>query len=117
MARIPGTLEYKVGEYRFSIDDRSKLGQGSFASVFLGHEVATNRKVAIKIMECEENPRTVVNEMCVQMQLKSGSNPYIVENLFSTTGYHYEKTVIFLVQEHCNGKDFRKLLDQKGGLL
>lgn len=76
-----------VGDPRDIYKDLTKIGQGASGGVFTGYERGTNRLVAIKQMNLEQQPKKdlIINEIIV---MKESSHPNIVNFIdsFLVTG-------------------------------
>jgi p21-activated kinase 1 len=66
-----------AGDPREIYKDLTKIGQGASGGVFTGHEKGTNRLVAIKQMNLEQQPKKdlIINEIIV---MRESSHPNIV---------------------------------------
>lgn len=107
-AHLPPTK--KVGDYAYN--HQALLGTGAFGKVYLGKELKTKTLVAIKILENDQitDPylkEALVKEITLMKKLKS-------ENIVRFLDTFKSVNHTYIIQEFCNGGDFRHYLTKKG---
>ena len=102
----------KVGNYAWN--HQAHLGSGAFGKVYLGKEVSNGSLVAIKTMNNEQISDPYMQEALQKeikvMQTLKGNNVVRLLDVFKSASHTY------LIQEFCNGGDFRGYLTKKGKL-
>jgi len=102
----------KIGNYVYN--QKALLGSGSFGRVYLGKDEENNNPVAIKIMESQKMQgyqlkKALENEIKILSSLK-GPNVVGMLSYLQTSSRHY------IIQQFCNGGDFRGYLQKRGNL-
>jgi calcium-dependent protein kinase len=99
----------KVGNYAWN--HQAHLGSGAFGDVYLGRDTRNNDIVAVKVMSNSKlsDPylqEALKKEIKIMSSLKSPNTVHLLENLASQSN-------TYLIQEFCDGGDFRHLLNKK----
>lgn len=101
--------EKKIEKYQFSL--KKQLGQGSYATVYLGREIETGQPVAVKVIDKKifSNAYNVKNIQSEIDIMKKVSHQNIVQlfDIYQTTNNMY------IVTELCQDGDLLKLLHKK----
>ena len=101
--------EKKIEKYQFSL--KKQLGQGSYATVYLGREIETGQPVAVKVIDKKifSNAYNVKNIQSEIDIMKKVSHQNIVQlfDIYQTTNNMYSVT------ELCQDGDLLKLLHKK----
>lgn len=102
----------KVGNYVWN--HQAHLGSGAFGKVYLGRDANTNEFVAVKTMDNSQISDPYMQEALQKeikvMQTLKGPNVVRLLDVFKSVNHTY------LIQEFCNGGDFRSYLTKKGKL-
>lgn len=109
-AHLPPTK--KVGDYAYN--HQALLGTGAFGKVYLGKDLKNKNLVAIKILENDQisDPylkEALLKEITLMKKLKSANIVRFLDT-FKSVNHTY------IIQEFCNGGDFRHYLTKKGRL-
>lgn len=99
----------KVGNYAWN--HQANLGSGAFGKVYLGHDTRDDSLVAVKVMNNAQmtDPylqEALKKEIKTMNMLKSKYVVRLLENFASQTN-------TYLIQEFCEGGDFRSYLTKK----
>ena len=102
----------KVGNYAWN--HQAHLGSGAFGDVYLAHDTRNENLVAVKVMSNAKlsDPylqEALKKEIKIMSSLKGVNTVKLLENLASQSN-------TYLIQEFCDGGDFRHLLTKKGKL-
>lgn len=102
-------LEGAVIKKRYKILKR--LGSGGMASVYLALDKKTNKEVAIKILHPQyASDKEVLERFYREIETcKNLDHPYIVKVL----DHGKEDDYVFMVMEFVNGKDLKKIIEEK----
>lgn len=102
----------KVGNYAWN--HQAHLGSGAFGKVYLGRDLTSNQFVAIKTMNNDQISDPYMQEALQKeikvMQTLKGNNVVRLLDVFKSASHTY------LIQEFCNGGDFRSYLTKKSKL-
>ena len=102
----------KVGNYAWN--HQAHLGSGAFGDVYLGHDTRNDTLVAVKVMSNAKlsDPylqEALKKEIKIMSSLKGQNTVKLLENLASQSN-------TYLIQEFCDGGDFRHYLTKKNKL-
>lgn len=102
----------KVGNYAWN--HQAHLGSGAFGKVYLGKDCTSGALVAVKTMNNDQISDPYMQEALQKeikvMQTLKGPNVVRLLDVFKSQSHTY------LIQEFCNGGDFRGYLTKKGKL-
>ena len=93
----------------------SELGQGAYGEVYLGEQIDTKEKVAIKSMDQkflykQNKIQTVEREISILTRLNT---PQRHPNIIQLIKYAKDKQNMYLVYDMCSGGSLQHLLSQK----
>jgi len=94
--------------HNYRIEDRKILGRGSFSSVYLGTNLDTHEKVAIKKMSLNKDIDMVEREIRIVTKLIAMSNPY--KNIVTYHDVIKTNATVFIIMEMCPDGTFSSLL-------
>lgn len=96
-----------VGNYLYF---QPPIGRGSYSKVYLGKNVNTNEKVAIKRIKLRSIKQYSADRIQKEIKLlRMLKHPNIIEFRDVLT----DANNIYIITEHCNGGDFNKLIERQ----